>query len=336
MEREAMSISPLAASRFAVVPPSTLCAETDPIELVGGSAAMQRLRLQVRRIGPHFRSVLVSGEAGTRKEVVARALHAMSHGAGGEFVVCRAEDSPAGCDVTAGSADACGWLTKMAGRRTLFLDEVSEMGPRAQDRLLLALKKHEPAQGESGVSQRVDVQMNLRMIASTKEDLRALVSAGRFRQELYQRFAVVEIAVPPLRDHMDDLPELARCFVKRFALLYGRDVREIAEEAMERMRQYRWPGNVGELENLLRRGVLASEGGVLEARHLPVFAETNDVRSTMCSDRSARLQDVVEQHVFRVLKECGGNKLRAAAMLGISRSTLYRMLEDGASPEQDA
>jgi DNA-binding NtrC family response regulator len=183
---------------------------------------------------------------------------------------------------------------------------------------------------------RMSLPTNLRMIASTREDLRALVSAGRFRQELYQRFAVVEIAVPSLRERMDDLPELAEYFVKRFALLYGKDVREITEEAMERMRQYRWPGNVRELEHVLRCSVLASEGAVLEPPHLPVPTEVNDVRSTTGTGRSMRLQDVVEQHVLRVLKACGGNKLRAAGILGISRSTLYRILDDGVASVQDA
>jgi DNA-binding NtrC family response regulator len=331
-----MSLSPSTASRFAVVPPSTL---STGAELVGASPAMERLRLQVRRIGPHFRSVLVSGEAGTGKEFVALALHRLSHGAS-EFVVCRGEDSPAD-GVVAASADPPRWISKIGGRRrTLFLDEVGEMDLQAQDRLLVALRRHEYVPDGSGGSQRSaqrgDPGLNLRMIASTRKDLRVLVSAGRFRQELYQRFAAVQIAVPSLRDRIEDLPELAEYFVKRFALLYGRDVREIAEEAIGRLRQYRWPGNVRELEHVLRSSVLASEGEVLELRHLPALAEKGDVRSTIDAGRSMRLQDVVEQHVLRILKECGGNKLRAASMLGISRSTLYRMLDDGASSGHDA
>ena len=173
---------------------------------------------------------------------------------------------------------------------------------------------------------------DLRIIASTHADLRILVSTGRFRQELHQRLATVDIALPPLRERMEDVAELARHFLGRFALLYATSVREIADEAMERMKEYRWPGNVRELESVLRKGVLQCEGEVLESRHLPLSAGTGGLEaSTTDTSKSARLQDVVEQHVVRVLHDCGGNKLRAAEVLGISRSTLYRMLDAGPS-----
>ena len=289
---------------------------------------MRRLRLQVRRIGPHFRSVLVSGEAGTGKELVARALHAMSRGASGPFVVCHAaelEDVLVESGPSAESADALSRLLKMSQRGTLFLHEISEMHLEAQGRLVRVLKEYELAQGQVEATQRVD----LRMIASTSEDLRALASTGRFRQELYQRLATVDIAAPPLRERLEDLPELVRYFLRRFALAYGSSVGETTDEAMEQMKMYRWPGNVRELESALRHGVLQTKGGMLEAHHLPVFAEASEPEpSTVSEGGSVRLQDVVEQHVLRVLKDCRGNKLRAAEVLGISRSTLYRMLEN--------
>jgi DNA-binding NtrC family response regulator len=284
---------------------------------------MKRLRLQVRRIGPHFRTVLVSGEAGTGKELVARALHGMGHG--GPFVVCHAaaaDDVLAECEGTAGPVGAIGHLMTKARRGTLFFDRANEMTLETQGRLLRALRRHE-------LAPRID----LRMIASTSEDMKILMSTGRFLQELYQRLATVDIALPPLRERMEDLPELARYFLGRFAPLYGRSVHEIGDEAMERMKMYRWPGNLRELESVLRNGMMQSEGKVLESRHLPVFAETSDLDSTTSTGESVRLQDVVEQHVLRVLKDCGGNKLRAAEVLGISRSTLYRMLDSGASAD---
>jgi DNA-binding NtrC family response regulator len=299
--------------------------------IVGSSAAMKRLRLQVRRIGPHFRAVLVSGEAGTGKELVARALHGMSQRTSGPFVVCNVaavDEALAECDESASAADDIDRLMKGSVRGTLFLDGISEIPLEVQGRLLRMLTQYELMQSRAGASQRID----LRIIASTSEDLRIPVSTGRFRQELYQRLATVDITLPPLRERMEDLPELARCFLERFLQLYGRGVREIADEAMERLQEYGWPGNVGELESVLRNGVLQCEGEVLESRHLPLFAEANEPeQSTANPGRSARLQDVVEQHVLRVLKDCGGNKLRAAEVLGISRSTLYRMLGSGAS-----
>jgi DNA-binding NtrC family response regulator len=290
---------------------------------------MKRLRLQVRRIGPHFRAVLVSGEAGTGKELVARKLHAMSLGARGPFVACHAaavEDSLAERAGDTDPADILGHLMKTSQRGTLFLDGINEMSLEGQDRLSSALKKHEVTQGRLEASQRMD----LRLIVSTSKDLRILVSTGRFRQDLYQHLATVNIALPPLRDRMEDLLELARHLLRRSALIYERSIPEVAREAMERMQKYCWPGNVRELESVLRDGVLRSEGGMIESHHLPEFAETSELVSEKVSaGEGARLQDVVEQHVLRVLKNCGGNKLRAAEVLGISRSTLYRMLDAG-------
>ncbi len=278
---------------------------------------MRRLRLQVRRIGPHFRTVLVRGETGTGKELVARTLHEISQGHGVPFVLCHAAEI----------GDVLTECNESVPRGTLFVDGIGEMPAAVQDRLLNFLKKNDLAHSRMETSQRTDQ----RMIVSSVEDLKVLVSTGRFRQELYQRLATVDIALPPLRERMDDLPELVRYFLDRFASLYGRSTLHIAEEAMRRMQQYPWPRNVHELEGVLREGVLQSDGRVLEPHHLPAFTEVIEAeRPTIGAGESARLQDIVEQHVLRVLKDCRGNKLRAAEVLGISRSTLYRMLDAGA------
>lgn len=278
-------------------------------EIVGDSAAMRRLRLQVRRIGPHFRTVLVSGESGTGKEMVARALHRMSMRADGPFVVSAADNR-------------IDDLMKMARRGTLFFDGIGEMPFKTQDELVGILRRNEWAQEGLAAPQK----MNTRIIASTSRDLRALAVAGQFRQELYQRIAMVQIRIPSLRERIEDVPALAAHFVERFARTQGKNVRTIAKNAMERLQSHDWPGNVRELEAVLCDPVLKCDGGVLEAQQLPELA-TRPAAGAERAETTARLQDVVQQHVLEVLKNCAGNKLRAAELLGISRSTLYRMLD---------
>ena len=323
-----MSISGPASTYLSSLSPGPPLAQSvvrDEHEIIGSSAAMRRLRLQVQRIKPHFRTVLISGEAGTGKGLVARALYTIGQDAGGPLVTCRAtglEDILVECEASAGSADAISHLMKMSRYGTLFLDGIHEMSSAGQGRLMDLLRRHESAAGRL----EAPLRMDLRMIASTREDLKILVSAGRFRQELYQRLSTVEVTVPPLRERMEDLPELASHFLRRFALLSGKCVHRVGDEAMERMRSYRWPGNVRELQDVLHKSVMQSVGEVLQSCDLPSFEGTGTNQSTGALGGSVRLQDVVEQHVLQVLKECGGNKLRAAEVLGISRSTLYRML----------
>jgi DNA-binding NtrC family response regulator len=302
-------------------------------ELVGSSAAMRRLRLQVHRIGPHFRTVLVRGEAGTGKALVAKALHRASHCANGPFVArpaARVEGGPEGARGEGhASSDTLGSLIKMAQLGTLFLDEIGEMPPQVQAGLLRVLKRNEHLQSHADTPQRQE----LRVIASTSKDLRCLVAAGHLRQDLYQRLAMVEITLPPLRERLEDIGELARYLLHRLVVRDEHGAPAITDEVMERLRGHSWPGNVRELEEVLRSAVLRSERGVVEQHHLPEFAVTSMASHNGDSGASVRLEDVVEQHVLRVLKDCRGNKLRAAEMLGISRSTLYRMLEAGAAAE---
>jgi DNA-binding NtrC family response regulator len=307
-------------------PVGSMPAETDDCEIVGSSAAIRRLRLQVRRIGPHFRTVLVKGEPGTEKELVARALHAMTQTPGAPFVACNAAEFEAflaGCNGVVEADLAGSWMTVCDGG-TLFLGEISKMPLKAQRQLLDAIKKHELARCRVDASQRPD----LRVIASTSEDLRIMVSTGRFLQELYHRLTTVEITVPPLRERIDDLDELVRHFLGRLAQLYGRSFHDIPEVAMEQLRRHRWPNNVRELERMLRDGVMQSKGESIELYPLSASVEPNGLeQSAATTSKSMRLQDVVAEHVLRVLKDSGGNKLRAAEALGISRSTLYRILD---------
>jgi DNA-binding NtrC family response regulator len=325
------SRSTSASLTFSPPEPGTSFAGWDKSGIVGSSTAMKRLRQQVRRIGPHFRTVLVGGEPGTGKELVARALHTMSPASEAPLIVCRAaevKDALTGRGGRDGTTDDLGLLMKGSVRGTLFLDRINDLPLDVQGRLLRALTQHDLTQNRLDTSGRID----LRIIASTDEDVRILVSTGRLNQELYQRLATVDITLPPMRERMEDLPELARHFLERFASLYGRAVREIANEAMEQMLRYPWPGNVGEVESVLRNSMLRSEGEVLQPHHLPSIVSASRPEQS-ATGASVRLQDVIELHVLQVLKNCGGNKLRASEQLGISRSTLYRMLDAGVSAE---
>jgi len=310
--------------------------ERSDYEIVGRSAEVRRLRLQVRRIGPHFRTVLVNGEPGTGKEHVARALHRMSHASDGPFVVCHGaalEEAVAahmekGWDTNA--LDAIGCLSKIAHRGTLFLDGIHEMPLPAQLRLLRLLRWHDSARNQPETG-KTDLRSDLRMIASTSENLKILASAGRFQHELYDRFAMVEISLPPLRLRRDDISDLARYFLSQLAPPFQSKMPVLSDEALRCMQTYSWPGNLQELKGVLLNSLSRVKGDVLESHHLPVLAEERTSFPSEGATESTRLQDVIEQHVLRVLKRCGGNKVRAAEMLGISRSTLYRMLDASAS-----
>jgi DNA-binding NtrC family response regulator len=293
-------------------------------ELVGQSPAIKGLRVQVQRIAPHFRSVLVHGERGTGKKLVARMLHA-ARGMGDESFLLRDAAAVEGCRR---AEVPVGRFLEDAEKGTLFLDGVDGLSFPAQGWLLRMLGWE-----ESALSSRRNLPgIEMRVIASTTEDLRTLAAAGRFRQELYKRLATVEIALPPLRERMEDLSELAKYFLDRFGRLDGRNVQEIAPKTMLRLREHHWPGNICELSNVIRGAVLRSDGTLLREQDLTLLAQPREEeRLATYAGASVRLQDVVERHVLDVLKGCGGNKLRAAEMLGISRSTLYRMLETGSS-----
>jgi DNA-binding NtrC family response regulator len=290
--------------------PKNASAASSGVEMVGEGDAMRRLRLQIQRMGPHFRTMLVRGEIGTGKELVARALHSASMGSGGPFVVCHA----AALEDAAADGTREEWLRALietSRRGTLFLDGIEEMPMAAQAQLLASLRKK--------TSQQV--------IASTSEDLRSLAASGRFRQDLYHRIATVEIGIVPLRERAEDIASLASAFVDRFARLYGRPIHAIAESAMERLSAHTWPGNVRELENVVRNGVLQCEGPLLRAHDLTSLRELKMEATLPSVAMPARLQDVIDQHVQQVLRNCAGNKVKAAEALGISRSTLYRMLD---------
>lgn len=283
--------------------------------LIGNSAAMIWLRLQVRRIGPHFRSVLIQGASGTGKQTVAYALHRTSPVAEGPFL-------------TSASGGRIGYLMKLAQGGTLYFDGIDGMSLAAQDEMLHALERNE----WTGDGLATPTRPCPRLIASTTQDLRTLVAAGRFRQRLFHRISMVQIALPSLTDRIEDIPLLATHFLGGAAQDRHKEI-ALSEDAMAWLRAHSWPGNLRELKSLLERAALQAESGSVHSEHLAALTETLAPAQTIAQATTqqafepARLQDVIEKHVLHVLKNCAGNKLRAAELLGISRSTLYRMLD---------
>ena len=301
----------------------------------GKGVAMDRLRTQLRRIGPHFRMVLLTGETGTGKELAARALHRLTSHPERPLVVCDASWGDAERVLArrggAPAVERVDDLLASAHGGTVFLDQVEDMPMSAQVTLLQGLERWERAARTSGKGER----MAARIIASSSRDLRAMMKAGLFREELYYRIATVEVMLPALREHRESVLGLSEIFVQREARELGRTVRGISPLAMERMLRYEWPGNVRELQNVMRSAVIESGGELIEVEHLSLReTEANEPGTLPFKGTGARLQDMVERHVHQVLRACAGNKVRAAELLGISRSTLYRMLEgssDGAA-----
>ncbi|MDE1175073.1 MAG: sigma 54-interacting transcriptional regulator [Edaphobacter sp.] len=304
---------------------STFSGITPFLELVGESPSTRRLRVQIERIGPHFRTLLLQGEMGTGKEMVARALHAQTRDGGSTFSTCHGAALAEEIESSRipGSAGSC-WEPVLQGTQgTIFLDGVDDMTLRAQAHLLDAV---------SGWTRR---RTQPRLVAASRQDLRRMLGGGRFRPDLYHRLAAIELVIEPLRRRREDIPWLATRFLEEFASLYARGVTSISHEAMRRIEEYDWPGNVRELENVMRNAVLTCDGHALEPQDFDLLrtlghaaaADAIPSGEPVPHEVMGSLESVVTRHVLRVLHLCGGNKVRAAESLGISRSTLYRMLD---------
>jgi DNA-binding NtrC family response regulator len=305
----------------------------EPVVL-GESVAVRRLRSQIRRIAPYFRTALIRGETGSGKEVVARCLHAGSPGADGPFVVARA-DELAGAFSRDESSRMAGIrpavsLLESAHGGTLFLKDVGELSFGLQAGLFRFLRACEELRGAGAGTSRFrpgQGDARTRILAASERDLRALALVGQFRQDLYAHLSAVEIVVPPLRQRVEDIPVMGEWLLRRLAGQTRQSPKLLAEATVRQLQKAKWPNNLRDLERVVCQAAALAEGASIEPRHLlalvePGFAEPGAVPRA----KLERLHDVIQQHVVDVLGRCGGNKLRAAEALGISRSTLYRML----------
>jgi DNA-binding NtrC family response regulator len=296
--------------------------------MIGRSPAMRELFSVITRLAPHARTVLVTGETGTGKELVARALHTLGPRKMKRLITvnCSAvvetlfESELFGHvrgAFTGATADKSG-VFEAAHGGTVFLDEVGELPGGTQAKLLRTLENGEVQRVGSVELKKADV----RIIAATNRRLDAEIAAGRFRRDLYYRLNVVEIAVPPLRERSEDVPYLTAAFVRRFSREFSKSITGLTEAAEERLVQWPWPGNVRELRNVIERSCILCEGHLLTEGDL-----ARSLTSTVADDEEPSGPPPSAEAVHGALDSTGGNKSLAARRLGISRRALYRLLD---------
>src|ERR1700730_580386 len=300
--------------------------------IVSRSPLMLEVLAKIRRVAPHFKTALVTGATGTGKELVARALHRLSTASPERFVVCNCSALVATLverelfgyvkgAFTGANQDRPG-LFEGADGGTLFLDEIGELSPGTQARLLRVLQDHQVRRVGSSSSRNVDV----RVIAATNRDLTAMVSEGTFREDLYYRLAGVEIALPRLENRREDLPLLQRYFVEKFAAEYEKPIAGLTRRAQGRMATYSWPGNIRELENVIGNACMMADGRFIDINDLPERLREAQRDDSRTDEALFSLEEAQRRHIMRVLDRVGGNKLRAARILGVGRTTIYKLL----------
>jgi transcriptional regulator with PAS, ATPase and Fis domain len=298
---------------------------------VAGSQAMQDVLELAARVAPLDTTVLVYGESGTGKEFVVRLIHDQSPRAAAPFVSinCAAltetllESELFGHvrgAFTGAVRDKAG-LFEVAGHGTIFLDEIGEVAPTVQAKLLRALQEREIRR----VGGDRNIKIHARVVAATNRDLRAAVEAGTFREDLFFRLGAFIITVPPLRDRRDDIPLLVQSFLRRAATRMKKDVSAVSADAMSALIHYRWPGNVRELEHAVERAVILSNRSTIRVRDLPP-----EIIHTPRARRNDETLDLVEQErasIERALERFGSNRRKAAEALNISTVTLWRKMK---------
>ncbi|MHB8070648.1 MAG: sigma-54-dependent transcriptional regulator [Candidatus Cryosericum sp.] len=333
-------------------------------ELVGQSPMMQEVYKQIGKVAGSDATVLVLGESGTGKELVAKAVHNNSHRKGSSFVVVNCAAIPENLLESELFGHEKGAFTdafethigkfEQASSGTLFLDEIGDMSLPLQAKLLRILQDG----GFERVGGREHLTSSARVIAATNQDLARLVSERKFREDLLYRLNVITLRLPPLRDRKGDVALLARHFLRKYASKYGRDVTEIADTTLIHLEEYDWPGNVRELENVMARAVIISQAHVLlpetvdlgsqpvfRRHEEPVTAETaggsplTPQAAPTTATGGLRLSDAIQQMevdmIRKALHESGGNKTKAAQILGISRKSLFNKIRDYKLQEQN-
>ncbi len=324
--------------------------ELTATELVGLSPAIREVQTRIDQVAhAPDTTVLITGQSGTGKELVARCVHERSSRRHGPFVAvnCAAlteallEAELFGYEpgaFTGASREGKDGLFAVATGGTLFLDEIGEMEPTLQAKLLRVLQER-TFRRVGGVQ---DVPVDVRIVASTNRDLRQMVQAGRFREDLFYRLNVMAVHVPPLRDRADDVPLLSHFFLDQIGRQMGKALSGFTEEAMETLTEYGWPGNVRELRNAIEHACIVCPNGMIDEAHLPKFtggapdgSDEIDRTALVLEGKDRSIRALESQLVAKVLEDTNWNISRAASILGINRTTLYnkiRIYELGKRP----
>jgi two-component system nitrogen regulation response regulator NtrX len=314
------------------------------LRIIGDSVPMKALRQQLGLMAATNGRVLIFGESGTGKELIAHAIHAASPSAPEAFVEVNCAAIPEELieselfghrkgSLAGALDDKIGKLQKADGG-TLFLDEVGDMSLKTQAKLLRALdeQRFEP------VGAAESIKVDVRVVASTNKNLEEEIERGNFREDLFYRLNVVPFHVPPLRERIEDVRLLADHFLREFTTAYGRKPKQLTEDAFRVLEEYPWPGNVRELRNLMERIVIMNPQTGIDARHIPLDRSRRAVFDRPM-ERFGSLQDVREaaerDYILKKLDEAKGNVTRAAEMLGLERSHLYRKMKAlGIAPKE--
>jgi DNA-binding NtrC family response regulator len=316
-------------------PPGAAAPEMDSAGfagLVGVSERMKKIYRLVSKVAVQRHPVLIMGESGTGKELVARAIHTHGPWRDNPFV-------PVDCGALpptlieselfghvkgafTGAAQSRQGLLAAAGSGTVFLDEIGELPIELQSRLLRALQEHEIR--PLGSNERI--RFEARIIAATNQELEAAIKRGAFRKDLFFRLNVVSIKMPSLRDRKEDIPALARHFLAQFDS--RKPATQISDEAMGRLMSYDWPGNVRELENCIQRAVSLGSGTFIQMQDLPSSMLYHILRKSSSRPDLTSLQALEEQAIRQALQATGGDRVRAAKLLGIGKTTIYRKLKE--------
>jgi two-component system nitrogen regulation response regulator NtrX len=308
---------------------------TPETPVTGESVPVKALRLQIKLMAPTNGRVLIFGESGSGKELIARAIHAQSLRRDNIFIHLNCAAIPEDHiemelfgyrhgAVAGGPQEKRGTFERANGG-TLFLDEVCDMSLKTQAKVLLAIDE----QRLTPVGATQPVSVDVRIIASTNKNLEEEIARGNFREDLFYRLNVIPFYMPPLRDRKEDIPLLAREFLKELGREYGRPRMEISDEAVALLQQYSWPGNVRELKNIIERMMLLNPQALrIERKHLPMLVHRETGRRSEAFRTLQQARDAYERdYILKKLDECHGNMSRAAESLGLERSHLYRKMK---------